>query len=359
MPAPAAASRIPRNPPRHPLQDLPIDHFLATPSSSKLAASTKRPVSPGTPVLYTPAKRRILSEEGFFAAKTPLSASALASSSKQPVPATQHQHHQSFSRFADALMGPDSPARRLDFGSPKNARTPGRETAAENSAPSSQVQTRSRSLLANCPVEEDSFATSSPPCTQSLRSQSLPASQKSSSSNSTSRSQRQLDFMPVPREPPPPNDPQSEHYPGFVVYQEPFFLLPVSRHTPLQPQSPSSSASTVIDDCAHDGSDAESIDSTDFVKENLPPPRRMSKAVAGQTPDTLFSPPSAKSSVLATPPREVSLKEKDIMTPRRLSIFGVGAGSVLGMMQHTPSKQSRQNMRKILEEEVDGEQSDD
>lgn len=115
----------------------------------------------------------------------------------------------------------------------------------------------------------------------------------------------------------------------------------------------------MVDDCANDSLDVESVDVTDFIKENLPPPRRVSKAAAGQTPEALFSPPSAKSSILATPPREISLKEKDILTPRRLSIFGVGAGSVLGMMQHTPSKQSRRNMRKILEEEVDGEQSDD
>ncbi|KAF7775901.1 hypothetical protein Agabi119p4_4294 [Agaricus bisporus var. burnettii] len=360
MPAPPAApARHPRHPARHPrgpLQELPIDQFLLTPSSSKLASSTKRPVSPGTPVLYTPAKRRILNEEGFFAVKTPLSASALASSSKQPLSATQHQQPQSFTRFADALMGPDSPARKLDFGTPKNARTPGREAAGEILAPSSPVQTRSRSRVANCQAEEDCFSTSSQSYSQ--HPQSPPETQMSFSSSSSFPSQRHLDFMSVPRELPPLVDPQSEHYPGFVVHQDPFFLLPVSRLAPPQPLSTSSSVPTVADDCASDGSDAESVDARDVTKENLPPPRRACKAAMGPSSETLFSPPSAKSSVLATPHREASVKEKDILTPRRLSIFGVGVGSVLGMMQHTPSKQDRRNMRKILEEEIDGEQND-
>ena len=107
-----------------PLKDMPLARFLPH------TTSRKRTLSP-TPALFSPAKRRILSEEGIY------------------------------THFSDVLAGPSSPAKRLDFGSPK--------------------QTQSASKLNN--VDNDCFS-------QQSSSSSLP-------------------------------DPQSIHYPGFRVYYDP------------------------------------------------------------------------------------------------------------------------------------------
>ncbi|KAG6868170.1 hypothetical protein C0993_006838 [Termitomyces sp. T159_Od127] len=79
-----------------PLKDLPLDQFLPiNPNHSR-----KRPPSP-VPVLFSPAKRRILDEEGIYSPRS---------------------HLARRNAFSDVLAGPSSPAKRLDFGSPR--RTP-------------------------------------------------------------------------------------------------------------------------------------------------------------------------------------------------------------------------------------------
>lgn len=365
---------------RGPLQELPLELFLLPPTistpTSKLGSSTKRPISPGTPALYSPAKRRILNEEGLFAAKSPLSASvlatsAVASSSKRPakVPQNYYQQYQhSTTRFSDALVGPDSPARKLDFGTPKNAagsKTPTRRSEEEDRklAPSPEIKVPSRSRLRSLEVDEDCFSTSSEhqPQSQSQSQSQTHDIPSSSSSGPSSQSQRHIEFLSAPRELPLPIDPQSEHYPGFAVYQDPHVHIPTLRLTSPAPPLTPISMLTPLDDNLDDDSDVESIDPRELVKENLPPRRKGRKMATAPGPDKtqLLSPPSARSSsVPATPPRESSLREREILTPRRLSIFGAGIGSGLGKARHTPSKEDRHAMRKILEEEVDGEQDD-
>ncbi|KAF9452997.1 hypothetical protein P691DRAFT_620735, partial [Macrolepiota fuliginosa MF-IS2] len=193
-----------------PLQDLPLDQFLHPPSTSKLASSTKRPISPGTPALYSPAKRRILNDEGLFSTKIPLSAAtSTASSNKQHIKPPQH-YHPTAARFASALAGPESPARKLDFGSPKNAgnKTPVRrsEEPDRQPPPFPEIEDLSRSRHRSLEVDEDYFAMSAP--------------------HLSSQPQRHLEFLAVARELHSPIDPQSEHYPGFIVYQDPHVLIP-------------------------------------------------------------------------------------------------------------------------------------
>ncbi|KAG6916709.1 hypothetical protein DXG01_005658 [Tephrocybe rancida] len=147
---------MPRRP--GPLQDLPIEHFI--PLNPNLPSSRKRPLSPGEPILYSPAKRRILNEEGFHTPKSPLSA-----------------------RFSDILAGPSSPAKKLDFGAPKQA---------------SSSRLRATTPLSEDQEMDDYFSQPS--------SSSLPSSS-------------------APRETPPLPDPQSIHYPGFCVY--------IDTHTPI------------------------------------------------------------------------------------------------------------------------------
>lgn len=101
----------------------------------------------------------------------------------------------------------------------------------------------------------------------------------------------------------------------------------------------------------------------ELVKENLPPRRKPRKVATVPIPEKphLFSPPSAKSSsVPATPPREFQTKERDLLTPRRLSIFGAGIGSGFGKTgATTSSRDGRHAMRKILEDEVNDDRGDD
>lgn len=264
-------------------------------------------------------------------------------------------------------MGPDSPARKLDFGTPKNAvsgRVPLHQLVEEKVVSSSEIKFGTRSRSRNREADEDCFLISSPPPSQPLqfqpRSQGQPVL-PSSSSGSSSQHSRYLDFLSAPRDL-PPVDPQSEHYPGFTVYQDPHILIPTLRIT--SPAFSSTPATTLapLDNNFDSDSDAESIDSRELVKENFPPRRRVRKAPTAPLPERpqLFSPPSAKSSsVPATPPREYLLRERETSMPRRLSIFGVGVGSGPGKAQYTPSKEDQHNMRRILEEEVDGEQGDD
>jgi len=160
---------------------------------------------------------------------------------------------------------------------------------------------------------------------------------------------------------PPPVDPQSEHYPGFVVYQDPYILIPTPRLTPSA-LSPASSA--VLSPLDEELNDTESISSREqeFVKENLPP-RRKAHKLSPRSISELFPPsctPSCTklSSVPATPPREHSLKEENL-TVRKSTIARLDAGTGFRKVQYLPSEEDQSSMRRILEEEVDGEQGDD
>jgi len=157
-------------------------------------------------------------------------------------------------------------------------------------------------------------------------------------------------------------DPQSEHFPGFLVYQDTHLLIPNLRLASPAPLPTPTSILAPLDNSMDNDYDMESFDMRELVKENFPPRRKARKVATAPIPEKpqLFSPPSARSSsVPATPPREFLLNERDILTPRRLSIFGVGIGSGLGKARGTPSREDRRAMRKILEDEVDGDKGDD
>jgi len=111
-----------------------------------------------------------------------------------------------------------------------------------------------------------------------------------------------------------------------------------------------------IDEELDDISDTESIG--EFVKENLPPRRKAHKFPMPEKPESLSS-SSTKSSSVPTTPLKEHLLRREILTPRQLTIFSLGAGSGLEKAQHSPSKGDQYSMRRILEEEVDGEQDDD
>ncbi|KAF8639699.1 hypothetical protein AX17_000961 [Amanita inopinata Kibby_2008] len=190
-----------------PLQDLPLERFLP-PNPNPLQPNirpSKRPLSPGGPNLLSPAKRRILNEEGLLLtdkAKTPLSHSL-----RQLSP----------SRFTGVLNSPASPARVLDFGLPKY-----------------------HSLDNTCPSRSDSVATGITPRRPITRSMSqlapspelpsVPASLRHVTRCSTDVGHplaacSSCPVAYIPRDLPPLPDPQSIHYPGFKVYRDPYTLL--------------------------------------------------------------------------------------------------------------------------------------
>lgn len=215
-----------------PLQDLPLERFLLPDTNvpntpSKHLRSTKRPLSPGTPVLYSPAKRRILNEEGIFSPKrTPRS------------PASSSSRGRFAPEYFDALLkGPDSPAKKLDFGTPKSA-TP----SFLASAPSTQ-STRSTSV-----DRDDRDDITSTPRRFALSARKLAPSPElvSKHGNLSSRMSRTSSMMDEddtdsdyfrpdsrsssshtptsllsPRDDTPP-DRQSIHYPGFDVFRDAF-----------------------------------------------------------------------------------------------------------------------------------------
>ena len=96
-------------PPRPgPLRDLPLERFVDVPFASVPTTprrTHKRPLSPGTPNLFSPTKRRILAQEGVFSPEKTIK-SSIAPSDRALV-------------IHDVLR--QSPAVKLDFGhSPRN-----------------------------------------------------------------------------------------------------------------------------------------------------------------------------------------------------------------------------------------------
>src|ERR1700742_1684328 len=94
--------------PRGPLQDLPLEQFLPPdPNIAHTSRPNKRPLeSPGRPSLYSPAKRRILNNEGIFSPEKTMKS--------PPFRSTQDY----ITRFSQVLTSTESPAKRLEFGSP-------------------------------------------------------------------------------------------------------------------------------------------------------------------------------------------------------------------------------------------------
>ena len=263
-----------------PLMPLPLDQFLLP------ARPSKRPHSPGGPTPFSPAKRRILNDEGLFApTKTPLPRNAAFATA---------------SRFSHVLAGPASPARVLDFGLPRNyggdpekrpaaaagpqpggTSTGHRSTSSRSGlAPSPEIKPRDVPRSASAPRDVDPFDFDALP----------------SPSNSPTSS----NFTLVPRELPAQTDPTSIHYPGFVVYQDPHIVVyPPAANEP----SP--------DDMEMDA---------EVTKENIAPRRKVRKAVTeavvkGDTSSPKGT-PVKKSYTVHDTPRAMSDKRSPMWTPQ-------------------------------------------
>ncbi|KAF9534750.1 hypothetical protein CPB83DRAFT_888721 [Crepidotus variabilis] len=200
---------------RKPLQELPLDKFLLAvhdSSGTKQSRTNKRPLSPGDISVVSPAKRRNLAAQGVFPSEIPF---------KSP-PSSLRKSFASPARFTDVLAGPESPARVLNFGTPKHLTGDPQKRLAtqlhEQATPTQQQPSSSR--LAASPELKPRLA-------RSTRQDYHIPSPDDVFSDSISPS-TQLDAHPsclfIPRPLPPRPDPHSIHYPGFEVYQDPHIV---------------------------------------------------------------------------------------------------------------------------------------
>jgi hypothetical protein len=246
-----------------PLQELPLERFLPTHPNppSKSVRSHKRPLSPGSPNPYSPTKRRILNSEGIFASeKTCKTLMSLGKASP--------------ARFNDILVGSASPARILDFGLPK---THGGEPAKRPFPTQTQIPNPSLSSR-KTPI-------SSPYRRVSPAYHILGGDSTNTEVSSTSSTRPAAVPIVIPRELPPPPDPQSIHYPGFVVFQDTHITIYPADFNPERV------------------SDAETH--TDLFKENLPPRRKTLPKATLETLKSDVTPLGKSKPVTGTPSRVI------------------------------------------------------
>lgn len=311
---------MPRTPKRPgPLQELPLSHFLpfdATLHANPFKPGSKRFRSPSASVLLSPAKKRILREERLFPSPDPNRSPSRVRSSEQ------------------SLNGTCSPARRLDFGSPKTSGVASRELLSNHStsltprqhktagpsttkrlAPSPDLTSRARASRS----EVDALQAIHPPD----RSAHNPAP------------------ILIPRELPPSPNRQSVDYPGFDVYRDTHIVLPSTSSRML------SSSMEVVD--------------MEVTKENIPLRIKSKKTVSA--PDVIertgTPPPTPKGkSKLSTPTTPLDYYRQTPATPRAHRT--PGSTSYILTPGRTP-RTGRESFssRLALEREVDEHCEDD
>ncbi|KAI0832582.1 hypothetical protein BC628DRAFT_1407026 [Trametes gibbosa] len=330
-----------------PLMPLPLDLFKADSPLSGTPAKhprpNKRPHSPGLGCIDSPAKRRIKAAEGAVGMRH----------TRSPLSASSHNARSAPSHFHALLQGPESPAKKLDFGSTKPAgssSTTSESMSCDVSRSGTRPSRRSPKMI-SAPVRRSSrlSARASSAVPESLSVTEQPAGVASSVRGSP------LESMLILRTGTSP-DIQSIHYPGFDIYQDPHITLPSSS----TPQSTSADEAFAVNDCE---------------KENFQPRRKSSKKVANLTTPSetslikmaLLSPSSTNvlKPVPASPhPKHVcdylsaahtTPKERILRTmesPLRTLVISTPGRTPLG-------KEERKQMRRALEVEVDDFDGDD
>lgn len=246
-----------------PLQELPLRPFLPPNPNHN-----KRPLSPSSPG-HSPLrpKRRLLDP-------SPRSAVLVD--------------------YSAVLAGPDSPARVLDFTAiKKHPHRPADCDATRSRPPPS-------SSLAASPELGTATTISMPP-------PPLPSPALAGSSSSPTRSRAVLPhplfFEKIPRELPPLTDSESEHYPGFDVYRDPYVVLTRRDET------------RTADLLIHPGSDEEPD------KENDAPPREIRRLTS------LFADFHTKSAATPSPGKGKQRMDSDTLPNfpvNQKKIFGHG-----------------------------------
>ncbi|KAF7355505.1 hypothetical protein MSAN_01467400 [Mycena sanguinolenta] len=309
MPKASSSARIRRPGPRPgPLKDLPLDlDLLLPPNLPQKPSGIKRVHSPGGPSLFSPQKRRILEEEGIFPSKTAVRVRA------------------------SPVRRDESPVKKLDFGPPKLSPA---SVRSPHSAPANATEPHSPRLTRQN-TTSDAFSSS----TTIPHLSSHDADEMSDYFASPSRGAPARGAVTqIPREIPPPVDPQSIHYPGFVVFQDAYLVTGMA--IDVDPAS------------------------KDDEKENVLPRRKPRKSVTAPASSDLkprFASPDAKlakaHSTPCTPDRSLAGERSKSITPTpRRSVVMLTRDTRL-----TPKLQDaeRRELRRQLTEEVDDMPSDD
>ncbi|KAJ7068492.1 hypothetical protein C8F01DRAFT_611891 [Mycena amicta] len=174
---------------RRPLREMPLHKFLpADPNPNVTPQRTGKRAH--SPAIFSPAKRRILESEGIFVGGT------------------------SPARLRALPIRADSPIKKLDLGPPKNSPTVRSPSASYT--PSEPRMTRSARRRASGAPETPHLSSSS----------SQSEFGDASSRPDSTRIARELT----------PVDPQSIHYPGFVVHQDPFLTTPSIVESAMSPE---------------------------------------------------------------------------------------------------------------------------
>ncbi|KAJ3883926.1 hypothetical protein F5051DRAFT_2401 [Lentinula edodes] len=326
-----------------PLCEWSLDRFLPSSSNStqgKLSDNSrpnKRPLSPGGPSLFSPTKKRILTQEGIFypekTMKSPFRGRSTPGGS-----------------FSDLLRAPDSPAKKLEFGSAKPAHQP------LSISDSCEVTSFSSLPRPSTPVKatlNSRSLASSPDLVPKTNPKSTPRhgfddddffSTPERLPPSLARPPPPAPFTLLSRELPPPSDPQSIHYPGFVVHRD-------AHITVLNPTA----VESLMKDCKE----------RDEWKENLAPRKKMKKVVIDSVDSkpTLMTPEAKKLEMeqlfkaKSTPatPRKTAAKEwqEDTSpTPRRTGLrFQAGTPAI--------SEEEKRQRRRMLKDEVEADRMDE
>lgn len=279
------------------LQPYPLEQFLIHESRQQQQLQkggkgvAKRPRSPGLN-LYSPTKRRILTEEGLF------------SPSKKNVSLP-----------------------RLDLGAAEGSKT---QSSSSNSISmaNGDATPKSRSFRKLSPQAEVTTASGEP-----SRLRETQAKLDVFANPSAVSTPRRSAPLYAPREMPPRADPQSEHYPGFDVYQDTHILVP-----------------TRIDlDAAI--AEVARFDKED-TKENIPVKKLKAaqKALLAATVKDVPSPflsPSHRSKSLKTPRVVVSPP-----APSRAAFGTTPLKSAIGFS--AVSELTKADMKKLMEAEAEG-----
>lgn len=286
---------------------LPLDQFLLPASGT-----SKRPHSPGAPTPFSPAKRRLLNDEGLF--KTPL------------------PRNTDSSRFATVLASPASPARVLDFGGlPRsNAGDPQKRPAVPQH-PSGTLPSHSSSTSSSSSSSHTGLAPSPELKPRGTRPTRITGDEASvnlfdfDTLPSPSASPTSSSFTLVPRDLPPQIDPRSAHYPGFVVYQDPHIVV----YNPPTDNGPGP------DDMDEDAQ---------VCKENVAPRRRLKKMATEPLPKTNHL------SASGTPAKKSYSVQDTPRMPPRSNVDGMRGIRSPSM---TPQTAIHKGMLQLMKDELD------
>ncbi|KAF8913751.1 hypothetical protein CPB84DRAFT_4529 [Gymnopilus junonius] len=237
-----------------PLQELPLEHFLQplnpnVPVSSKQTIGNKRQLSPGRPSLFSPTKRRILNDEGIHLPEKTIKAPLPSSRTASMTPSVRLSH-------------PDSPARVLHFGLPKNLQGDPQKRPVHKGLAVDMAFIHEPSSSSSRLVSSPELKPKTTPRISTRRSQDAhPQNRTGFEDVHVSSSSANL-VIPsfVPRELPPQTDPGSIHFPGFFVYQDTQVAV---YPTAMMEANEVCKRDPMVDSDTH--------------KENLPPRRRTKK----------------------------------------------------------------------------------